>query len=140
MAECTEVNICKDHRDKTEVPDSLAVGDLISYKLNDKRKLARLISQYRDIFYNISEGTAFLLQGVTEKHGKRRNMDRVYGKRLYMVFIIWLCLTSLLISARPQRQTNAEGCRNFGDLDQLKSKGTIQKTVDLSPRRREERK
>ena len=31
MAECTEVNICKDYRDKTEVPDSLAVGDLISY-------------------------------------------------------------------------------------------------------------
>ena len=109
-------------------------------KLNDKRKLARLISQYMDIFYNISEGTAFLLQGVTEKHGKRRNMDRVHGKHLYTVFIIWLCLTSLLISARPQRQTNAEGCRNFGDLDQLKSKGTIQKTIDLSPRRREERK
>ena len=30
-----------------------------------------------------------------------------------------------LISARPQRQTNAEGCRIFGDLDQLKSKDTI---------------
>ena len=28
----------------------------------------------------------------------------------------------LLISARPQRQTNAEGCLIFGDLDQLKSK------------------
>ena len=37
---------------------------------------------------------------------------------------------NLLISARPQRQTNAEGCRIFGDLDQLKSKDTIQKTVD----------
>ena len=36
----------------------------------------------------------------------------------------------LLISARPQRQTNAEGCRIFGDLDQLKSKATTQKTVD----------
>ena len=30
--------------------------------------------------------------------------------------------TNLLISASPQRQTNAEGCRIFGDLDQLKSK------------------
>ena len=36
----------------------------------------------------------------------------------------------LLISARPQRQTNAEVCRIFGDLDQLKSKDAIQKTVD----------
>ena len=48
--------------------------------------------------------------------------------------------SDLLISARPQRQTNAEGCRIFGDLDELKSKDTIQKTVDWSPRRREERK
>ena len=37
--------------------------------------------------------------------------------------------TNLLISARPQRQTNVEGCRIFGDLDQLKSKDTMQKTV-----------
>ena len=37
---------------------------------------------------------------------------------------------NLLISARPQRQTNTEGCRIFGDLDQLKSKYTIQETVD----------
>ena len=49
-------------------------------------------------------------------------------------------LLDLLISARPQKQTNAEGCRTFGDLDQLKSNDTIQKTVDWSPRRREERK
>ena len=40
--------------------------------------------------------------------------------------------TNLLISARPQRQTNAKGCRIFGDLDQLKSKDTKKqnKTVD----------
>ena len=30
---------------KIEVPDPLAVEDLISYKLNNKRKLARLIIQ-----------------------------------------------------------------------------------------------
>ena len=41
----------KDHRNKIEVPD-LAVEDLISSKLNNKRKLPRLITQYRDI--NIS--------------------------------------------------------------------------------------
>ena len=35
--------------------------------------------------------------------------------------------TNLVISARPQRQTNAEECQIFGDLDQLKSKDTIQK-------------
>ena len=68
--QCTEnirrSNFCKDHRDKIEVPDPLVVEDLISDKLNNKRKLARLIKQYRDIFSNISQGTAFLLQGVTE--------------------------------------------------------------------------
>ena len=32
------------HRE-TEVPDPLAVEDLISYKLNKRRKLARLITQ-----------------------------------------------------------------------------------------------
>ena len=36
-----------------------------------------------------------------------------------------MTLTNLLISARPQRQTNAKRCRIFGDLDQLKSKDTI---------------
>ena len=49
-----------------EVPDPLVVEDLISDKLNNRRKLARLIKMYRDIFSNISEGTAFLLQGVTQ--------------------------------------------------------------------------
>ena len=39
-------------------------------------------------------------------------------------------IIDLLISARPQQQPNAEGWRIFGDLDQLKSKDTIQKTVD----------
>ena len=53
-----DVNFCKEHRDIIEVPDPLAVEDLISSKLNNKRKLA--------IFSNISEGTASLLQGVTE--------------------------------------------------------------------------
>ena len=44
-------NFCKDHRDKTEVPDPLIVEDLISYNMNNGRKLARLITQYRDIFF-----------------------------------------------------------------------------------------
>ena len=44
-----DVNICKDHCDKTEVLDPLAVEDLISYNLNNRRKLARLITQYRNI-------------------------------------------------------------------------------------------
>ena len=39
-------------------------------------------------------------------------------------------LNMLLIPARPQRQTNANECRILGDLDQLKSKDTMQKTVD----------
>ena len=60
------LNFCKDHRDKTEAPEPLAVDDLISYKLNNRRQLVRLITQYRNIYSNISEGTAFLLYGVTE--------------------------------------------------------------------------
>ena len=61
----TRSNFCKDHRDKIEVPDHLVVVDRISDKLNNRRELARLIKQYRHIFSIISEGTAFLLQGVT---------------------------------------------------------------------------
>jgi len=35
----------KDHRDKTEVPDPLVVENLITCKLNEIRKLERLITQ-----------------------------------------------------------------------------------------------
>ena len=42
-------DFCKDRRDKIEVPDPLVVEDLLSDKLNNRRKLARLITQYRDI-------------------------------------------------------------------------------------------
>ena len=49
MLDFRRSHFCKDHRDKTEVPDPLVVEDLISYKLNNRRKLARLITQYRDI-------------------------------------------------------------------------------------------
>ena len=40
-----DVSFCRDHRDKIEVPDPLAVEDLISYKLNNGRKLARWITR-----------------------------------------------------------------------------------------------
>jgi len=53
---------------KTEVPDPLVVEDLISYKLNNRRKLARLITQYTDVVSNISEDTAFHLQDFTENN------------------------------------------------------------------------
>ena len=45
-------DFCKDHRDKTEVPDPLTVEDLISYKLNNTPKFARLIIQYSYILCN----------------------------------------------------------------------------------------
>ena len=38
-----------------------------------------------------------------------------------------------VLSARPQRKPNAKGCRIFGDLDQLKSKDTMQKNGRLIP-------
>ena len=34
-------NFWKDHRDKTEVPDPIVAEDLINYKMNNRRKLAR---------------------------------------------------------------------------------------------------
>jgi len=50
--------------------------------LSNRRKLARLITQYRNTFYNISEGTAFLVQVVTENDSslKRYNFFFKYGK------------------------------------------------------------
>ena len=49
-----DINFCKDHCDnKIEALDPLAVEDLISCKLNNKQKLARLITQYRDILFSI---------------------------------------------------------------------------------------
>ena len=45
-------NFSKDHRDKTEVPDPLVVEDLISDKLNDRRKLGRLIKVSLTVFGN----------------------------------------------------------------------------------------
>ena len=47
-------NFSKDHSDKTEVPDPLVVEDLISCKLNDIRKLARL-TDYTVMGYMFSE-------------------------------------------------------------------------------------
>ena len=35
-------NFCKDHCDKIELPDPLVVEDLISDKLNNRRKLASI--------------------------------------------------------------------------------------------------
>ena len=49
------------NRDKIEVPDPLAVEDLIGSKLNNKRKLARLITQCRGMFF-----PAFVLGWVTK--------------------------------------------------------------------------
>ena len=49
-----------------EAPYPLTVEDLIGYTLNNRRKLAKLITQYRNIFFNILQGTALFLQGVTE--------------------------------------------------------------------------
>ena len=55
------VNFCKNHLAKQK-HRTLSL-------LSNKRKLTRLIrTQYKDIFSNLSEGTAFLLQGITENN------------------------------------------------------------------------
>ena len=66
-----DLGIClkrkRDIRIKTIIPSQntalLLTPALI---INKKQKLARLITQYRDILSNTSQGTAFLLQGVAE--------------------------------------------------------------------------
>ena len=47
-------------KQKYRILSSVKLKDAISYELNNKRKLARLITQYRKILSNISKGTAFL--------------------------------------------------------------------------------
>ena len=75
------LNCCKDHRDKIEVPDPLVVEDLISDNLNNRRKQARLIKQYRDIFFpifrkarpsffRVLQRMALLLNVTNLKYGK----------------------------------------------------------------------
>ena len=64
--------------------------------------------------------------GNLDKHFPKIQMPGgLPGGRMLKLRFDWY-----IISARPQRQTNAEGCRIFWDLDQLKSKDTIQKPVD----------
>ena len=74
---------------KREVPDPLAVEDLISCKLNNKRKLARLITQYsaagwRHIFttvdyYWVAFSTELLEWGRTISDCWGNTVPRIYG-------------------------------------------------------------
>ena len=45
------------------------MSDILPYNI---RKLARLITQYWGIFFNIPEGTALILLGVTEDDSSLR--------------------------------------------------------------------
>ena len=75
------VNFCKDHHNKIEVPDPLAVEDLISSKLNNKQKLARLITQYRDIFFPIFRKARPSFFRVLQRMTKGFNVTSLkYGK------------------------------------------------------------
>ena len=76
-----DVNFCKNHRNKIEVPDPLAVEDLISNKLNNNRKLARLITQYRDIFFPIFRKARPSFFRVLQRMTKVFNVTSLkYGK------------------------------------------------------------
>ena len=76
---------------------------------------------------------AFLFYRKNEHPEKKLMSCYIPDLPLYHFCCLFLCHgdhcgeTNLLISARPQRQTNVRRCRIFGDLDQLKSKDTIQK-------------
>ena len=103
-----DVNFCKDHRDKTEVPDPLAVENLISYKLNSRRKLARLITQYGNIFsswYFERLGLPFsrccILRNTLKKEGcVFRNIGKYIPILCYQP-----CSFSSINAPRPQGST-----------------------------------
>ena len=82
---------------------------------------------------------AFLFYRKNEHPEKKLMSCYIPDLPLYHFCCLFLCHgdhcgeTNLLISARPQRQTNVRRCRIFGDLDQLKSKDTIQKNGRLIP-------
>ena len=119
----TDVNFCKDHSGsqwqnrskqwckadttwKAEVPDPLALDDLISfkwpYKLNKRRKLARLITHYKNAFSNISEGTAVLLQGVRSERRLMMGVGRGWERNLFHIPWFWPIQETLpLILAIP---------------------------------------
>ena len=71
-----EVDLFNGQRDKIEVPDTLAVEDLNSSKLNNKRNLARLITQYRDTFF--SGLPIFLTVTQFSKSGKLFTVTNVF--------------------------------------------------------------
>ena len=103
-----DVNFCKDHRGKTEVPDPLAVENLISYKLNSRRKLARLITQYGNIFsswYFERLGLPFsrccILRNTLKKEGcVFRNIGKYIPILCYQP-----CSFSSINAPRPQGST-----------------------------------
>ena len=86
---CRSSNFTKDHRAITEVPDPLVVGDLISYKLNDIRKLARLI--YFPIYWMAWPSFLRVLQRNTLK--KEGHAFQNIGK-----YIPLLCKLSALLA------------------------------------------
>ena len=69
-----DVNFCKDHRNKIEVSDPFAVEDLISSKLNNKRKLARLIfpifRKARPSFFKVLQRMTKVFNVTSLKYGK----------------------------------------------------------------------
>ena len=107
--------------DKIDVPDPLVVEDLISDKLNNRWKLARMITQHNNIFSNISEGTAFPLQVVllcnTLKVRKAMSFELLENIFLYCVTSLanfcplsWPCWEFVLVCYWMYFQTCSSSC------------------------------
>ena len=109
-------NFCKDHRDKIEVPDPLVVEDLISDNLNNRRKQARLIKQYRDIFFPIFRKARPSFFRVLQRHPEEgRPCLPKYWKKYIPILFNQPCLFSSIksfIEFSPQRDkiVKASGC------------------------------
>ena len=64
-----DFNFCKDHRDKIAVQDSRRSNrPWISYKLNSKRKLAKLITQYGNLLSNCTSWSTNNAQNEHKYH------------------------------------------------------------------------
>ena len=65
------VNFCRNHRDKTEVPGHLVVEDLISYKLNNRRKISKADFTVQEYIFQYFGSSGCYKEVITNlKYGK----------------------------------------------------------------------
>ena len=96
------------------------------YRFSDS-KADKIVMKVMYRFYNSSDFTYDSSGNL--RQGSPLKMTYFCFKEKFLLDLSKTCRiqSNHLISARPQRQTNANECRIVGDLDQLESKDTVQK-------------